>query len=117
MIPTATRDRRSRRRSLRLSATCRHLNYCYAAVALPLFDDSYAGVIAQRACALRDPERVRVGRPIISDECDGCRYCLINFECPAMLYDEANERVVIDERICNECGQCVYACHKGFITV
>ncbi|MFQ6102200.1 MAG: thiamine pyrophosphate-dependent enzyme [Anaerolineae bacterium] len=76
-----------------------------------------AVVIAKRTCALRDPEPVRVGRPTIADECDGCRYCLINFECPAMLCDEANERVVIDERLCVECGQCVYACHKGFITV
>ena len=76
-----------------------------------------AVVIAQRACALRDRERVRVGRPIIADECDGCRYCLLNFECPAMLYDEVKKRVFIDERICVECGQCVHACHKGFITV
>jgi len=80
-------------------------------------DGGVAVVIAHRACILRDPERVRVGRPIITDECDGCRYCLINFECPAMLHDKANKRVVIDERICVECGQCVYACPKGFITV
>jgi len=76
-----------------------------------------AVVIARRPCALRDPARVRVGRPIIADECDGCRYCLLNFECPAMLYDEVKKRVFIDERICVECGQCVHACHKGFITV
>jgi indolepyruvate ferredoxin oxidoreductase alpha subunit len=76
-----------------------------------------AVVIAQRACALRNPERLRVGLPTITEECDGCRRCLTSFECPAMLYDPANKRVFIDERICIECGQCVYACHRGFITV
>ena len=76
-----------------------------------------AVVIAQRACALRDPERLRVGLPTITEECDGCRRCLTFFECPAMSYDTANKRVFIDERICIECGQCVYACHRGFITV
>jgi indolepyruvate ferredoxin oxidoreductase alpha subunit len=75
-----------------------------------------AVVIAQRPCTLRDRERQRVGLPSIADECDGCRRCLIAFECPAMLYDPVGERVLIDERICIECGQCVYACHQGFIT-
>ena len=80
-------------------------------------DGGVAVVITRRACALRDRERVKVGLPTVTDECDGCRYCLINFECPAMLHDETNERVVIDERICIECGQCVHACQKGLITV
>jgi indolepyruvate ferredoxin oxidoreductase alpha subunit len=80
-------------------------------------DGGVAVVIAQRACALRDPEPVRAGRPIIAEDCDGCGYCLINFECPALLHDEANERVVIDERLCVECGQCVHACRRGFISV
>jgi indolepyruvate ferredoxin oxidoreductase alpha subunit len=80
-------------------------------------DGGVAVVIAQRACALRNLEPVRVGRPVIADECDGCRYCLINYECPALLYDEDRERVVIDDRLCVECGQCVYACNKGLITV
>jgi indolepyruvate ferredoxin oxidoreductase alpha subunit len=76
-----------------------------------------AVVIAQHACALQDRERLRVGLPAIADECDGCRRCLASFECPAMLYDPANERVFVDQQICIECGQCVYACHQGFITV
>ena len=80
-------------------------------------DGGVAVIIAQHACVLRDPDPVRVGLPTISDECDGCRYCLVTFECPALLHDEANARVVIDERLCVECGQCVHACYKGFITV
>jgi indolepyruvate ferredoxin oxidoreductase alpha subunit len=58
-----------------------------------------------------------VGLPTIAEECDGCRRCLVSFECPAMMYDPANERVLVDQQICIECGQCVYACHQGFITV
>jgi indolepyruvate ferredoxin oxidoreductase alpha subunit len=80
-------------------------------------DGGVAVVIAERACVLRDPEPVRVGHPAIGEECDGCRYCLISFECPAMLQAEAKEQVVIDERLCVECGQCVGACPKGLITV
>jgi indolepyruvate ferredoxin oxidoreductase alpha subunit len=76
-----------------------------------------AVVIAQHACVLQDRERLRVGLPTVADECDGCRRCLTSFECPAMLYDPANERVFVDQQICIECGQCVFACHQGFITV
>jgi indolepyruvate ferredoxin oxidoreductase alpha subunit len=76
-----------------------------------------AVVIAQRACVLRDRERQRIGLPTIAEECDGCRRCLIAFDCPAMLYDAANKRALVDVRMCIECGQCVYACHQGFITV
>jgi indolepyruvate ferredoxin oxidoreductase alpha subunit len=52
---------------------------------------------------------------VITEECDGCRYCLEAFECPALVLRPDNSRVDIDETICVECGQCIDACHKGFI--
>jgi indolepyruvate ferredoxin oxidoreductase alpha subunit len=80
-------------------------------------DGGVAVVIAERDCVLRDRERVRKGRPRIAEACDGCRICLATMDCPAMLYDKDDERVFIDERLCVECAQCVYACPKGLIVM
>lgn len=76
-----------------------------------------AVVIAKRPCVLNDrtpidehPVQVEVTR-----ECDGCKYCLIAFECPALVLNAATNQVEIDRRTCVDCGQCIDACYKGFI--
>jgi indolepyruvate ferredoxin oxidoreductase alpha subunit len=76
-----------------------------------------AVVIAERPCVLyaplptqQDPVPV-----LITQECDGCRYCLEAFECPALLLRPDKSRVDIDDTLCIECGQCIDACPKGFI--
>jgi indolepyruvate ferredoxin oxidoreductase alpha subunit len=76
-----------------------------------------AVVIANRPCVLYDPGPVRQSPlPVmITVECDGCRYCLEAFECPSLVLRPDGSRVDIDEATCIECGQCVDACHKGFI--
>jgi indolepyruvate ferredoxin oxidoreductase alpha subunit len=76
-----------------------------------------AVIIADRPCVLYDPSPVRQAPMpvIITDECDGCRYCLEAFECPALVLRPDGSRVDIDEKICIDCGQCVDACYKGFI--
>lgn len=48
----------------------------------------------------------------ISDECDGCAFCVDHFECPALLYQEAESRVSIDFLLCTGCGVCVRVCPK-----
>jgi indolepyruvate ferredoxin oxidoreductase alpha subunit len=76
-----------------------------------------AVVIAERPCVLYDPQPIQQ-KPVpvvITAECDGCRYCLEAFECPALVLRPDKSRVDIDETICVECGQCIDACHKGFI--
>lgn len=76
-----------------------------------------AVIIAERPCVLYDPLPIRQ-EPVpvlITSECDGCRYCLEAFECPALVLRPDKSRVDIDETLCVECGQCIDACHKGFI--
>lgn len=76
-----------------------------------------AVVIADRPCVLYDKEPI-LENPlpvIITEECDGCRFCTEAFECPALVLRADGSRVDIDYTICVDCGQCIDACHKGFI--
>jgi len=76
-----------------------------------------AVVIAKRPCVLYDRSPIDA-HPIqvqVTDECDGCKYCLVAFECPALLMNPTTNKVEIDRRICVDCGQCIDACYKGFI--
>ncbi|MFQ5419196.1 MAG: thiamine pyrophosphate-dependent enzyme [Anaerolineae bacterium] len=76
-----------------------------------------AVLVADRPCVLYDREPI-LEHPVpvvVTEECDGCRFCVEAFECPALvLYPERNI-VDIDYKICVECGQCIDACYKGFI--
>ena len=80
-------------------------------------DGGIGVIIAKRACALYDPSPLQESpvRVTVTEECDGCRYCLIAFECPALVLDEERGRVVIDRRICVNCGVCTEACRKECI--
>jgi indolepyruvate ferredoxin oxidoreductase alpha subunit len=76
-----------------------------------------AVVISRRPCVLYDPAPLQE-HPVpveVTEECDGCRYCLEAFECPALYLIPDGSRVEIDAKICVHCGQCIHACHKGFI--
>ncbi len=76
-----------------------------------------AVVIAQRPCVLFDRTPIDQ-HPIkvqVTEECDGCKYCLIAFECPALVMNTATNKVEIDRVRCVDCGQCIEACYKGFI--
>ena len=80
-------------------------------------EGSVAVIIANRPCVLYDPSPVHE-HPlpvVITQECDGCRYCLEAFECPALVLRPDQSRVDIDSKICIDCGQCIDACYKGFI--
>ncbi|MFQ5575714.1 MAG: thiamine pyrophosphate-dependent enzyme [Anaerolineae bacterium] len=76
-----------------------------------------AVVIANRPCVLYDPSPLRENPlpVVVTDECDGCRYCTEAFECPALVLRPDGSRVDIDYKICVNCGQCIDACYKGFI--
>jgi indolepyruvate ferredoxin oxidoreductase alpha subunit len=76
-----------------------------------------AVIIAKRPCVLYDPTPLRDNpvRVTVTEECDGCQYCLLAFECPALMLDEDIGRVVIDRRICVDCGVCIEACAKECI--
>jgi len=80
-------------------------------------DGGVAVIIADRPCVLYDDTPVKSNPMpvVVTEQCDGCRYCVEAFECPALVLRPDKSRVDIDYRTCVECGQCIDACYKGFI--
>jgi indolepyruvate ferredoxin oxidoreductase, alpha subunit len=80
-------------------------------------DGGVGVIIAKRPCVLYDssPLQENPVRVTVSEDCDGCEYCQIAFECPALVLDENLGRVVVDRRVCVNCGVCIEACPKGCI--
>ncbi len=76
-----------------------------------------AVIIADRPCVLydRSPLAAEPIPVLVTEQCDGCRYCVEAFECPALVLRADRSRVDIDYSTCVECGQCIDACYKGFI--
>jgi indolepyruvate ferredoxin oxidoreductase alpha subunit len=78
-----------------------------------------AVVIARHPCLLdraRRGERAEVLSVEISERCDGCGYCVKNFECPALVHhtqDKDHKRTTIDPMVCAGCGVCLHVCPKG----
>jgi indolepyruvate ferredoxin oxidoreductase alpha subunit len=78
-----------------------------------------AVVIARHPCLL-DRARRGEGRAAvavrISERCDGCGYCVKNFECPALIHhaeDKDHKHTSIDPLLCAGCGVCLHVCPKG----
>ncbi len=42
--------------------------------------------------------------------CKGCRLCITEFECPAMVFNEEESKAEIDHTLCIGCGCCVHVC-------
>jgi indolepyruvate ferredoxin oxidoreductase alpha subunit len=80
-------------------------------------DGGVAVIIADRPCVLYDATPVKENPipVVVTAECDGCRYCVEAFECPALMLRADRQRVDIDYSLCIDCGQCIDACYKGFI--
>jgi indolepyruvate ferredoxin oxidoreductase alpha subunit len=76
-----------------------------------------AVIVADRPCVLYDRTPVEENPipVVVTEDCDGCRYCVEAFECPALVLRADKSRVDIDYRTCVDCGQCMDACYKGFI--
>jgi indolepyruvate ferredoxin oxidoreductase alpha subunit len=80
-------------------------------------DGGVAVIIADRPCVLYDdaPVTTKPMPVVITEECDGCRYCTEAFECPALVLAADKSRVDVNYGVCIDCGQCIDACPKGFI--
>jgi indolepyruvate ferredoxin oxidoreductase alpha subunit len=53
--------------------------------------------------------------PEVTDDCDGCGYCVQHFECPAIVMAEDESHVSIDPVLCSGCGVCRHVCPKQSI--
>jgi len=76
-----------------------------------------AVIIARHPCLIRYPEICKEN-PVkveITDDCDGCKYCLDFFECPALYLNEERNLIEIDRKFCVDCGVCIDACPKAAI--
>ncbi|MGE5190225.1 MAG: thiamine pyrophosphate-dependent enzyme [Gemmatimonadota bacterium] len=77
-----------------------------------------AVVIARDPCVVdRAPfeKRPAPRAMTVSDACDGCRYCVNRFECPALVYDAGENRVHHDVLLCSGCGVCAHVCPRKAI--
>jgi indolepyruvate ferredoxin oxidoreductase alpha subunit len=76
-----------------------------------------AVLIARHPCIVNRAARQAqaVWAMSITDDCVGCRACIDDFECPAILFDEEENRARIDQNRCIGCGVCVHVCAAGAI--
>jgi indolepyruvate ferredoxin oxidoreductase alpha subunit len=80
-------------------------------------DGGIAVIIARHPCLIRYPD-VCQEKPVkveITEECNGCMYCIDFFECPALKPDDEADVVIIDRTLCTDCGVCIHVCPRGAI--
>lgn len=80
-------------------------------------DGGIAVIIARHPCLIRYPDMC-IDNPVkveITEECNGCMYCIDFFECPALQPDKEADLVRIDRILCTDCGVCVQVCPIGAI--
>ena len=78
----------------------------------------YSGVsvvIARRMCRLE--WRRKYGRlakvktyEVDPEKCTGCKFCIEEFGCPAIVFNSETEKASIDHVLCTGCGVCVQIC-------
>ncbi len=80
-------------------------------------DGGMAVIIARHPCLIHYHDLIAQPRErvIINDKCDGCKYCIIRFECPALIYNEYDNKVSIDEKLCAKCAVCLDICPREAI--
>jgi len=78
-------------------------------------DEGVVAIIARHPC-IRD-KKVLASQDVysisVTDRCNKCRYCIDEFECPALYLGES--KVEVDMSICIGCGVCVHACPRRAI--
>ena len=76
-------------------------------------------VIARRLCATEALRAMRPERPkpytVDEATCVGCRICLSQYGCPALVWEDGEGRARIDPALCTGCGVCAQVCPQGAI--
>lgn len=52
---------------------------------------------------------------VVEELCTGCKVCITEFECPALIFDPEKEKVTLEQTLCIACGCCVFVCPKKAI--
>jgi indolepyruvate ferredoxin oxidoreductase alpha subunit len=81
--------------------------------------DGVAMVIARRLCATEALRAMRPEKPVPLEidggACTGCRICLSQFGCPALVWSDLEGSARIDTTLCTGCGVCAQVCPQGAI--
>ena len=76
--------------------------------------DGVAMVISRRACAMVAVREMRPNRPptyhVDQDACIGCKLCLSEYGCPALMWDDEAKKASIDTTLCMGCDSCAQVC-------
>ncbi len=77
-----------------------------------------AVLIARHPCLMDKSARINQPRYVmaVTEDCVGCKRCLKEFECPALVSTPDGEQVTIDVDLCVGCGVCVPVCPVAAIT-
>jgi indolepyruvate ferredoxin oxidoreductase alpha subunit len=79
-------------------------------------DGGVAVVIAKHPCLMDRSRQETIQRlqVVVNEKCEGCGFCIKQFECPALQAQGEKEAIVIDPILCVGCGVCVHICpHKA----
>jgi indolepyruvate ferredoxin oxidoreductase, alpha subunit len=82
--------------------------------------DGVAMVISRRECAMVAVRNMRPNRPPVyevnPDICIGCKQCLNNYGCPALMWNEDERKASIDTTLCMGCDSCAQVCPVNAIS-
>jgi len=82
--------------------------------------EGVAMVISRRECAMVAVRNMRPNRPPVyevkQEACIGCKQCLNNYGCPALMWNEDERKASIDTTLCMGCNSCAQVCPVGAIS-